>query len=150
VNDLSDLEVADIAAKLSPQTSSGNQRRPGGLTALLSHSLRLDWIKGVAFKQADCCVGGGTAMMMMIIHQVRHGRQDNHATNHVRCAETSRAKQSTRHIEATKPNIARFMHCIPSSTALLPRGCASSFGIDGLKYCLFCSVVRGVVGVNVS
>jgi hypothetical protein len=38
--------------------------------------------------------------MMMILHQVRHGKQDNHATNHVRCAETSRAKQSRRHIEA--------------------------------------------------
>jgi hypothetical protein len=44
---------------------------------------------------------------MMILHQVRHGRQDDHATNHVRCAETSRAKQSKRHIEATRPNIAR-------------------------------------------
>jgi hypothetical protein len=37
-------------------------------------------------------------MMRMILHyhqehQVRHGRQDNHATNHVRCAETSKAKQ---------------------------------------------------------
>jgi hypothetical protein len=39
-------------------------------------------------------------MMMMILHQVQHGRQDNHATNHVRCAETSRAKQSRKHIEA--------------------------------------------------
>jgi hypothetical protein len=43
----------------------------------------------------------------MILHQVRHGRQDNHATNHVRCAETSRSKQSRRHIEATRLNIAR-------------------------------------------
>jgi hypothetical protein len=47
------------------------------------------------------------SMMMMILHQVRHGRQDNHATNHVRCAATSRSKQSRRHIEATRPNIAR-------------------------------------------
>jgi hypothetical protein len=39
-------------------------------------------------------------MMMMILHQVRHGRQDNHATNHVRCAATSRSKQSRWHIEA--------------------------------------------------
>jgi hypothetical protein len=46
-------------------------------------------------------------VVMMILHQVRHGRQDNHATNHVRCAETSRSKQSRRHIEATRPNIAR-------------------------------------------
>jgi hypothetical protein len=30
-------------------------------------------------------------MMMMILHQMRHGRQDNHATNHVRC--TKRARQ---------------------------------------------------------
>jgi hypothetical protein len=29
--------------------------------------------------------------MMMILHQMRHGRQDNHATNHVRC--TKRARQ---------------------------------------------------------
>jgi hypothetical protein len=46
-------------------------------------------------------------MMMMILHQVRHGRQDNHATNHIKCAETSRAKQSRRHIEAIRPNTAR-------------------------------------------
>jgi hypothetical protein len=29
--------------------------------------------------------------MMMILPQVRHGRQDNHAINHVRCAETCRS-----------------------------------------------------------
>jgi hypothetical protein len=44
-------------------------------------------------------IGG---LVMMKLHQVRHGRQDNHATNHVRCAETSRAKQSRRHIETTR------------------------------------------------
>jgi hypothetical protein len=27
-------------------------------------------------------------MMMMILHHMRHGRQDNHATNHVRCTKT--------------------------------------------------------------
>jgi hypothetical protein len=33
-------------------------------------------------------------MMMMILHHMRHGRQDNHATNHVRCTKTQgRAKQ---------------------------------------------------------
>jgi hypothetical protein len=42
----------------------------------------------------------GFMMMMMILHHMRHGRQDNHATNHVRCAETSRAKQSRKHIKA--------------------------------------------------
>jgi hypothetical protein len=26
------------------------------------------------------------AMMMMMLHQSRHGRQENHATNHARCA----------------------------------------------------------------
>jgi hypothetical protein len=31
-------------------------------------------------------------MCQLILHQVRHGRQENHATNHVRCAEASRAK----------------------------------------------------------
>jgi hypothetical protein len=31
-------------------------------------------------------------MMMMILHHMRHGRQDNHATNHVRFAKTSRGK----------------------------------------------------------
>jgi hypothetical protein len=30
-------------------------------------------------------------IVMMILHQMRHGRQDNHATNHVRC--TKRARQ---------------------------------------------------------
>jgi hypothetical protein len=30
---------------------------------------------------------GGGSFLMMLLHQVRHGRQDNHATNHVRCAE---------------------------------------------------------------
>jgi hypothetical protein len=40
------------------------------------------------------------AMMMMISHQMRHGRQDNHATNHVRCTKTHKAGQSRRHIEA--------------------------------------------------
>jgi hypothetical protein len=52
-------------------------------------------------------------MMMMILHQVRHGRQDNHATNHVRCAETSRSKQSRRHIEATRPNTMRMLKISP-------------------------------------
>jgi hypothetical protein len=32
-------------------------------------------------------------MMMMISHQMRHGRHDNHATNHVRCTKTSKAGQ---------------------------------------------------------
>jgi hypothetical protein len=38
----------------------------------------------------------------MIWHRVRHGRQDNHATNHVRSAKTSKAEQSmpNRQIEA--------------------------------------------------
>jgi hypothetical protein len=35
-----------------------------------------------------------------ILHQMRHGRQDNHATNHVRCTKTRKAGQSRRHIEA--------------------------------------------------
>jgi hypothetical protein len=39
-------------------------------------------------------------MLMMILHQVRHGRQDNRATNHVRCAKTSKTEQSRKHIEA--------------------------------------------------
>jgi hypothetical protein len=43
---------------------------------------------------------GSKARMMMILHQVRRRRQDAYATNHVRCAETSRAKQSRKHIEA--------------------------------------------------
>jgi hypothetical protein len=37
---------------------------------------------------------GVSAVMMMILHQVRYGRQDNHATNHVKCAK--RARQSKR------------------------------------------------------
>jgi hypothetical protein len=34
-------------------------------------------------------------MMMITIHQMRHGRQDNHATEHVRCTKYAqgRAKQ---------------------------------------------------------
>jgi hypothetical protein len=39
-------------------------------------------------------------MTMMTSHQIRHGRQDNHATNHVRCTETRKAGQSRRHVEA--------------------------------------------------
>jgi hypothetical protein len=39
-------------------------------------------------------------MMMMILHQMRHGRQDNHATNHIRCTKARKAGQSRRHIEA--------------------------------------------------
>jgi hypothetical protein len=31
---------------------------------------------------------------MIIIQQVRHGRQDNHATKHVRCTKTRKAGQS--------------------------------------------------------
>jgi hypothetical protein len=38
--------------------------------------------------------------MMMILHQMRHKRQDNHATNHVRCTKTRKAGQSRRHIES--------------------------------------------------
>jgi hypothetical protein len=44
----------------------------------------------------------------MMLLQVRHRRQDNHATNHVmtiRCAKTSRAEQSRRHIEAKHSEI---------------------------------------------
>jgi hypothetical protein len=37
---------------------------------------------------------------MMIIHQMRHRMQDNHAAYHVRCAKTSKAGQSRRHMEA--------------------------------------------------
>jgi hypothetical protein len=33
----------------------------------------------------------------MILHHMRHGRQDNHATNHVRCTKTQgRASRSIR------------------------------------------------------
>jgi hypothetical protein len=39
-------------------------------------------------------------MMMMIVHQMRYGRQDNHATNHARCTKMSMAGQRRRHIEA--------------------------------------------------
>jgi hypothetical protein len=44
-------------------------------------------------------------MMMMTLHQARLGRQDNHATNHVSCARTSRAEQSRMHIEAKHSEI---------------------------------------------
>jgi hypothetical protein len=37
--------------------------------------------------------------MTMILHQMRHGRQDNHATNHARRAETSKARHSRGHGE---------------------------------------------------
>jgi hypothetical protein len=40
------------------------------------------------------------ATIMMILHQMQHGRQDNHATNHVRCTKTRKAGQSRRQIEA--------------------------------------------------
>jgi hypothetical protein len=43
---------------------------------------------------------GAIVMMMMILHQMRHGRQDNHATNHVRCTKMRKAGKSRRHIEA--------------------------------------------------
>jgi hypothetical protein len=39
----------------------------------------------------------GMMMMMMIVHQLRHERQDNHATNHARCAKSSEAGLSGRH-----------------------------------------------------
>jgi hypothetical protein len=39
------------------------------------------------------------ALIMMILHQRRHGRQDNHATNHVRCTKPRQAGQIRRHIE---------------------------------------------------
>jgi hypothetical protein len=35
-------------------------------------------------------------MMMMMLHQLRHGRQDNHTTNHARCALRRKAKQSVK------------------------------------------------------
>jgi hypothetical protein len=56
----------------------------------------------LVWSSRDCCRAPSDLLevMMMIIHQVRHGRQDNHSTNHVRCAETSMSKQSRRHIEA--------------------------------------------------
>jgi hypothetical protein len=44
--------------------------------------------------------------MMMILHQMRHGRQDNHVTNHVRCTKTRKAGQSRRHIEAKQSKTA--------------------------------------------
>jgi hypothetical protein len=44
-------------------------------------------------RAAGRCFSPPNVVKMMILHQVRHGRQDNHATNHVRCAETSRSKQ---------------------------------------------------------
>ncbi len=39
-------------------------------------------------------------MMMMKLHQMRHGRQDNHATNQVRCTKTRNTGQSRKHSEA--------------------------------------------------
>jgi hypothetical protein len=39
------------------------------------------------------CFDSSASMMMMILHQMRHGRQDNHATNHARCTNKTR-KQS--------------------------------------------------------
>jgi hypothetical protein len=35
-----------------------------------------------------CFNGTPPWVMMMILHQMRHGRQDNHATNHARCTKT--------------------------------------------------------------
>jgi hypothetical protein len=33
-------------------------------------------------------------MMMMTLHQMRHGRQDNHANSHARCVNRSKAKHT--------------------------------------------------------
>jgi hypothetical protein len=75
------------------------------------------------------------AGMMMILHQIRHGRQDNHATNHVRCAETSRAKQSRRHIEATWSNIR------PNPIARPYGGIARPYTCRSCWYACYCSFV---------
>jgi hypothetical protein len=45
-------------------------------------------------------------MLMMILHQMRHGWQDNHATNHVRCKKRAQVKanqKACRGINKAKP-----------------------------------------------
>jgi hypothetical protein len=51
--------------------------------------------KGIPDSFKDLCF-----LKMMMLHQIRHGRQDKHATNHARCTKPRKAGQSGRHIEA--------------------------------------------------
>jgi hypothetical protein len=58
--------------------------------------MRPQVLKGefVTGKEIPHIVAKRCIMMMMILHQMRHGRQANHATNHVRCTKTRKAGQS--------------------------------------------------------
>jgi hypothetical protein len=48
----------------------------------------------VQITHAGICHSDIHQVMMMMLHQMRHGRQDNHATSHVRCTKAQgRAKQ---------------------------------------------------------
>jgi hypothetical protein len=91
------LHQAHIAASTTratiPPTPNPNPKlfRPG----------RLNTMTGDAAAGSERCLVGihefvspSPVMMMMILHQMRHGRQVNHATNHVRCTKTRKEGQN--------------------------------------------------------
>jgi hypothetical protein len=52
---------------------------------------------------SKCGLRAVSVMIMVILHQMRHGRQDNHATNHVKC--TKRARQGKAESISRQPSL---------------------------------------------